>query len=617
MIKEKKIEKYFTDLDGKLNARLAHVVLARTNYDKSSQGVSSKYNCIVKIKYHKELMAELEEGMLFAVENFKSNPNERRYTLMEISRVFPEHYGLKGLSDASFYPLQFEVIEQSREDWEYNDPNTMMIQAYCIPVNYELIIHYDGSTTFKKGFVYPIIAEKAYIVNKDLIDQMYNEKVRKRMGWDIKETSNHSDKDPRLGIIKMFEGQGEIPIYVDFDKLVRYHFGIFAFTGGGKSNLMANLLRRLIKHTEETKVVIFDISNEYTCLLLDLFSDPKIPATIILDEEVNNADQFYTSFAKPRGLEDEEWLRPMFDKIWEMNGRVRFLEPAGAEKPTYQTLFHEIELLRRESSEKPAYLRAIQEVYNKLTDLMIKNNANMSTPIPSSVLKEFADSAIEYLNIYKIWNRSNLYSWAETLPRLAAQIESSEEQPYDPRMISSKALLDLIEGDKRLICLSISDPIILKKLAIEISNQALYRRKKQFKTSPQILFVFDEAQEFIPNSNSGINHEVSQAVEMLLRQGRKYGLGGCVATQRLAYLNTNALQQLHTYFVGTLPRPYDRGVVSEQFMIDIGILEKTLEFGPGEWLLSSYIATGIENVPIFIKADDSEKELRRIFSKDT
>jgi DNA helicase HerA-like ATPase len=51
-------------------------------------------------------------------------------------------------------------------------------------------------------------------------------------------------------------------------------------------------------------------------------------------------------------------------------------------------------------------------------------------------------------------------------------------------------------------------------------------------------------------------------------------LGGCIATQRIAYLNTNALQQLHTYFVGTLPRPYDRNLVSNTFTIDQGILLK-------------------------------------------
>ena len=88
----------------------------------------------------------------------------------------------------------------------------------------------------------------------------------------------------------------------------------------------------------------------------------------------------------------------------------------------------------------------------------------------------------------------------------------------------------------------------------------------------------------------------------MLRQGRKYGL------------NMNALQQLHTSFVGTLPRPYDGSVVSDTFMIGQGILERTLEFAPGEWLLSSYIATGIENVPIFIRADNAENELEKLLS---
>ena len=101
---------------------------------------------------------------------------------------------------------------------------------------------------------------------------------------------------------------------------------------------------------------------------------------------------------------------------------------------------------------------------------------------------------------------------------------------------------------------------------------------------PYILFVFDEAQEFVRDLTNarGIEKEWTERVETLLRQGRKYGLGGCIATQRIAYLNTNALQQLHTYFVGKLPRPYDRNLVSNTFTIDQSILEKTLEFAPGD-----------------------------------
>jgi len=50
-------------------------------------------------------------------------------------------------------------------------------------------------------------------------------------------------------------------------------------------------------------------------------------------------------------------------------------------------------------------------------------------------------------------------------------------------------------------------------------------------------------------------------------------------------------------------------LVSNTFTIDQGIREKMLEFAPGEWLLSSYIATGMENAPIFIKEDNAEEEI--------
>ena len=44
-------------------------------------------------------------------------------------------------------------------------------------------------------------------------------------------------------------------------------------------------------------------------------------------------------------------------------------------------------------------------------------------------------------------------------------------------------------------------------------------------------------------------------------------------------------------------------------MIDKAILEKALEFVPGEWLVSSYLATGMANVPIFTRADNAENEI--------
>jgi len=182
--------------------------------------------------------------------------------------------------------------------------------------------------------------------------------------------------------------------------------------------------------------------------------------------------------------------------------------------------------------------------------------------------------------------------------------------------LTAERIREILEAKTAsLVCVSISDPYTIKDLAISLTHDLLIRRKRKFQVKPYILLVFDEAQEFIPSNGTGIEAKCSAHVETLLRQGRKYGLGVCIATQRVAYLNTNALQQIHTYFVGTLPRPYDRNLISETFMVDKGILEKTLEFAPGEWLLSSYIATGMENVPIFIKADNAEKEIEKYLRK--
>jgi hypothetical protein len=56
-------------------------------------------------------------------------------------------------------------------------------------------------------------------------------------------------ENQNIGIIKMFENSIEkIPIYLNYDNMIRYHFGIFSFTGGEKSNLLSNLLRKIPRH---------------------------------------------------------------------------------------------------------------------------------------------------------------------------------------------------------------------------------------------------------------------------------------------------------------------------------------------------------------------------------
>ncbi|MEM2305904.1 MAG: ATPase, partial [Candidatus Methanomethylicia archaeon] len=96
------------------------------------------------------------------------------------------------------------------------------------------------------------------------------------------------------------------------------------------------------------------------------------------------------------------------------------------------------------------------------------------------------------------------------------------------------------------------------------------------------------------------------AVERLLRQGRKYRLHGWISTQRVAHLNVNAIQQIQSFFTGTLPREYDRRVIAEAAGISPDILDKTAYLDVGEWLFISFRATKLKNIPVFIKTEDNE-----------
>ena len=610
----------FTDFQGRFNARLAAVIPRFfAGAEETKLTGSSRYQCRIKVEYQKNLMGLLEEGILLAVKNFKqSEQGSERFTLMEISRVWPEHFGLHGISDHGYYPLQFEIIEQSEADWQTDDKSTMMIQIDAVPINYDLILDEKCAFSFVKGFSYPVVGSPCYILNGDMINRMYNQRIAEKLGVDPTKTSGDARTDPRLGLIKMFEASKiAIPIYVDFEKLVRYHFGVFAFTGGGKSNLMSNILRRLLLHDKDTKIVIFDISCEYMFLLLDVLADPKVPAKVILEHRIDSIQQFFNNVVKPREYETDERTKAGLQRMMNQ-GKLAYYTKPRRQIPTYSQFIEEIEEQRKSSTDKPHYMNAIDKIHDAILEYIEEHGLVENQQVDEGFVNHIAETASRTVEEFKVHDKSGLYAWATTRSTIIDVIRKGRQKETQKTAgLTAEKILELLEDKPtRILCISISDPYTIKDLAIELTQDLLVRRKRKFQVKPYILLVFDEAQEFISSNSVGIDAKCSTHVETLLRQGRKYGLGVCIATQRLAYLNTNALQQLHTYFVGTLPRPYDRELVSDTFMIDKGILEKTLEFAPGEWLLSSYIATGMENVPIFTKADNAENEIEKYLKEN-
>ena len=612
---EENLKQFFTDFEGKFDAQLGNVSVSRAPTDERF-GTSSPYLCRVKAQYSRELVRLLDDGMLLAVRNFRSDDKRERYTLLEVVRFWPEHFGLRGVRDYQYFPMQFEVIQQSVEDWETSDKTTMMIQLAAVPINYDLVLEEGNKDLeFERGFSYPIVGSQVYILNREMIRNMYNRGIPEALACEGMETCADARTDRRLGTIKMFEATGEdIPLYVDFDSLVRYHFGIFAFTGGGKSNLLSNVLRRILIHKKDVKVVIFDISCEYPFLLMDVFADPSISSKIILENETRDVEEFYNSIVKPKEYEADKRVVKGMANVFSLD-RVSHLRRARMQIPQFDDFLEDVERMKNENAKNPNYVEALGDIEELALGYMEEKELREDDELTEEFVDRLIEVAKEVAESYRVHQMSALYGWFTSRSMMKKYFE--ERPKGKGEGFNAEGIEELLDGGTCLVCLSISEPATIKRFVIDLTHDLLLRRKREFKVKPYILFVWDEAQEFVanPSNVSGIDKSCSLEVERLLRQGRKYGLGGCIATQRIAYLNTNALQQLHTYFVSTLPRPYDRGLISNTFMIDKTILEKTLEFVPGEWLLSSYLATGMANVPIFMKADNAEDEVEKYLEK--
>jgi DNA helicase HerA-like ATPase len=178
---------------------------------------------------------------------------------------------------------------------------------------------------------------------------------------------------------------------------------------------------------------------------------------------------------------------------------------------------------------------------------------------------------------------------------------------------------EIISTDKdspRVFVINLPEAEDARAQTADVINRVFRKRKKSFSLTPKVLFIIDEAQEFIPqDARKGDNaYESSRAVERLLRHGRKYNLFCWVSTQRIAHLNTNALQQLHSYFISTMPRPYDRQLVADTFAIGDAFVDRTLAFQNGDWLITSFKATATQNIPVFFHAENNEDILRKYLS---
>ena len=569
----------FHELDEKFDGKLRfYSVESRRTIMREGEAVFQEGIAYIDALFDLEIFDHLHEPNLIGVERILPN-GDTIYILFETLAVRPKHYESASLTPDVPPVLKWEYLERIRESWVSGGENWMEIVA----IHTGYILKADNDTlSFQKSSLSPLIGSKAHIMSNNVIKAMVC-----------------VDNGLKIGILKGFN----LDLIIDIYNIYRYHTGVFGFTGSGKSNLVSLLIRKLLSRYPDIKVIIFDIAGEYTVHLLDLMRTiggcvysiediPKdrfvetqvIPETILdavdedkVREEINKAPFSYVS------------IEPTDIRVRDLRGILKEVSAKGmAAKDLALKTLNMIkkcpdDLSLSSLTDNESY----KEIYNNLVFLLKQLQSRLHE---KSTAKRDIDYILSYLTT------------------------EHEESEYT---LSIPDLAEMIVKDTNIQSISIfytPDPIYARMAASNLIT-SIFSIKKRWGLGNKILMVFDEAQEFIPDRTRTEDYTLfsNLAVETVLRQGRKYFIGGIIATQRLAHLNTNALQQLHSYFVSTLPRTYDRNVVSDAFSISRSVVDKTTELDVGEWIFVSYKATKLKNVPVEIKAENNEDYIINYF----
>jgi DNA helicase HerA-like ATPase len=574
-------------MGGRFEARLRdHRTVVRSTKTREGEISLSNSVAVLEAKFDFKVLDRLHKPSFVGIERVTSEGSQI-YLIYEIVNLKPTHFQMLGMDVSLPKTVRLEFLTRINESWGESEETWLDIMA--VPTGYLLEVE-GGEPRFAKTTLIPLIGSRAYLLS--------NYTVRKFLCV---------DGGVPIGTLIGFD----MPLTVDIESIVRYHAGIFGFTGSGKSNLASYLIRKAVEAIPDLKVVVFDVAGEYPIHLLDLLTtNGVVYSTEDFQGDVSN---FINAQAIPETLEErlpESVLKERVKRLFE-ESRVQkiVVEDSGELKVDLNFILTTLENIYKSGrAGAPSANLKLKEItqyliegkgYDRSTDIAELRDEDREYLIQT--LEELADSAPD---------RSSLKTDLTTILNYLKEPERSKGSGgAESRVLTPSALANqLLRSDQpTLNILYLPDPDKARLAAAKLINTLLYVKKTRG-ARRKVLIVLDEAQEFIPDRaiKTDYSDDSNRAVETLLRQGRKYRAHCWLSTQRVAHLNVNALQQLHSYFVSTLPRLYDRIVIADAFSLSYDILEKTTELDTGQWLFVSYKATKQKSVPAFIQSPNNE-----------
>lgn len=601
--------------------------------------------------YTINFMREIQVGNFVAVRNYNGRNGDSSFTILELVSACPKHYALGTSSkdtEKAFPGFVIEAAKNAKIDWEQEEPieQTTKIKCEAISIGLQLLVNNSGKPSLDIDDSLPMIGEDAYILTDEQVNKIVNKGLLDNKIKTINPCNLILNKD--------------VPVKISSEDLLKTHFGVFGFTGAGKSNLMSTMIKSLVDNGEPNKLILFDLMTEYPGLLIDLLdsiedayilalTEDSLPGSKLTEEvlrgDSSKIDSAVESITKTLLLPKElvpyrEKYNSVIKDLFTKN-KLRLFD-TGSNNPTNSDLRAELSAcITGNVGSSDIHLRKMISM-----NLIGSGVDPVSEEILENLKKEIgkgieAGKILDYTKKQSKVSQKTLgdnNNFIDEYPRdvtLAAtaksclvkmeevikkHLDSTKKIPLPEKSTFSLSQINSILNSKdkpALIIVQSNRDDDLRDFSNELVNYSFNVRRISGQISPHALFIYDEADEFIPQQKAGNDSYIRSkyGCTLLARRGRKFGLGLGIATQRVAYLDTSILAQPHTFFLSKLPRVYDRDVIGKAFGTSDEMINRTLSFKVGQWLLFSYDATGLTNTPLPVQFSNANKRIINWFDK--
>lgn len=352
---------------------------------------------------------------------------------------------------------------------------------------------------------------------------------------------------------KIFSGNGveignlisreSIPVSLDVKELVLRHFAILAVTGGGKSNTVALLVNKIVRDLNGT-VILIDPHGEYVSYS---FEDGKERGKNVL----------------PAGIRPER-LEP-----WEFASLVGVdRERAAVQRMHLERVFTTVVKERKTGKEfVERVLDIIEEWINVASDKGEVTYYDMNGVRRTAYLDRQDLNALCRIKEY-VATFMRRYEELLTQNDMLASIK--------PSYLNIVDLSGFDEYQMRVIVAYLLRNLLIGRINYMRGRNSWERICPAVKKP--LLVIVEEGHIFAPR---GENNDVVRWMSRIVREGRKFGVGLGIVSQRPKRLNDDVLSQCNTKIVLRITEPNDQRYVqqaseqiSEELLRDIAALGK-------------------------------------------